>query len=488
MSDSTEDERVEELDTLESIYPELEIDRSKHTKPSARLELQVSPEAPLRAVFDLDRTAHRLSYLPPLLLDIILPELYPVEAPPVISLKSSWIPENILKQLQNHATVLWEEYGGMSMLFAYVSYLQESAETSFNITDITFPGSLKNELLGFNDTKKLEIFDRGTFDCGVCLEPKKGHACHQMYRCGHVFCKECLQDFYGNCINEGDINSVKCMAPDCGKTANAKVKKSRRISPKELLKIPLPYDQVARYAKIKRKKRIEADPSIIYCPRDWCQGAMRTTKYPKIIDLSQMDESDSEEEDKDPGRGNPNTAKDADSTSPKAVPDVPVESTRLVICEDCTFAFCKQCLASWHGDFYRCYSRKKEDLSEEDRASMNFIFNNTTPCPTCNVNCQKSYGCNHMTCAHCIPATHFCYLCSAWLDPGDVYKHFNNPANKTCYQKLMDNLAGADNNEAFRGRDAEEEARFWDAEAIREAQRIQEQEDADAAAELAARR
>ncbi|KAI6083405.1 hypothetical protein F4821DRAFT_194125 [Hypoxylon rubiginosum] len=41
-----------------------------------------------------------------------------------------------------------------------------------------------------------------TFDCGICLDPKKGAACHQMLDCNHVFCVQCLQDFYNNAITK----------------------------------------------------------------------------------------------------------------------------------------------------------------------------------------------------------------------------------------------------------------------------------------------
>ena len=89
------------------------------------------------------------------------------------------------------------------------------------------------------------------------------------------------------------------MSTECGSSGK---KKDRLLSPKELLQIPIARDQVERYAKIKRKKKIESDPSIVFCPRTWCQGAMRTTKYPKITDVTQMDDSDSEADDESPAQ------------------------------------------------------------------------------------------------------------------------------------------------------------------------------------------
>jgi E3 ubiquitin-protein ligase RNF14 len=208
-----------------------------------------------------------------------------------------------------------------------------------------------------------------------------------MARCSHVFCINCLQDYYNNCIKEGDVNNVKCMSTECGGSGK---KKDRLLSPKELLSIPIARDQVERYAKIKRKKKIESDPNIVFCPRTWCQGAMRTDKYPKITDVTQMDDSDSEADDEAPTQ-----QRDTDVETGPEKRGIGVRGMdRLQVCEDCTLAFCVVCLASWHGDFVRCEPRDATQLTEEDQASLNFISKNTTPCPYCSVPCQKSMGCN----------------------------------------------------------------------------------------------
>ena len=475
---ATVDERIEELETLQSIYPELVYDPT--TSPfTAHLELLVAPTKPLPVIFEnlengsvppkatqAEKDVHRLAYLPPLRVHVELPAQYPAETPPKVELSTSplWLPIDAIARLQKEAHSLWEEYSGGQMLFAYVSYLQEAAESTFDLAEIALPNSLKDELLQYSQRMKKELFDKETFECDVCLNPKKGSLCYRMERCNHVFCVNCLQEYYNNCIKEGDVNNVKCMSTDCGTLENGK-KKERLLSPKELLKIPLSLDTVDRYAKIKRKKKIEADPDIIYCPRSWCQGAMRTDKYPKIKDVREMDDSDSEAD--EPVKP---TSQEVEPT--QSGPEKRRVGTsgmdRLAVCEDCTLAFCKVCLASWHGDFVRCEPRDSTQLTEEDQASLNFIMKNTSPCPTCAVPCQKSFGCNHMTCFQC--KSHFCYLCGAWLAPENPYAHFNNPKNKGCYNKLMEMAEGdmANDGVQFGGaRGAEQVADFWEQEAMR---------------------
>jgi E3 ubiquitin-protein ligase RNF14 len=381
-----DDERAEELTTLESIYPELV--RHVDNPYAATLEILVAPSIPLPITFEPGQDVERLAYLPPLRLEIELPAAYPAEAPPKLRLSASWLPKSIQATLTGEARSLWEEYDGMPILFTYVSSIQEKTEAAFGLEELTLPACMRKELVNYSRRMKKELFDKETFDCGVCLEPKKGSACYRMARCSHVFCVSCLQDYYNSCITEGEVNNIKCMSTDCGKLAGRKSKKKERLlSPKELLQIPIARDQVERYAKIKRKKKIESDPSIVFCPRTWCQGAMRTDKYPKITDVGQMDDSDSETEEE--GKAQQDGTTNTDSGPQKrGIGTRGME--RLQVCEDCNLAFCVVCLASWHGDFVRCEPRDATQLTEDDQASLNFIMKNTSPCPYCSVPCQKS--------------------------------------------------------------------------------------------------
>jgi E3 ubiquitin-protein ligase RNF14 len=487
----TEDERVDELTTLQSIYPELAVDLSNPAAPTALIELAVAPIDPLPIVFQPESPIHRLSHLPPLLLEIILHEGYPAERAPTFHLATSpqWLPNAVLEQLEHAGRTLWEEYGGMPMLFAYISYLQERAETAFQDTDSLPDGvlklseTIKDAMLELNEQREKEVFQKQTFDCGVCLDPKSGSVCYRIRHCGHVFCIDCLQDYYNNCIQEGDVNHVTCLDPGCGKTGNVQLdrkKKPRLLTPVELLRIPLSLDTVTRYVHIKRKKILESDPEIAFCPRQWCQGAMRTEKYPKPGDISQMDDED--EEDGEGDEPAPPPARIEEETREEMYQRGSPRSDRLVVCEDCNLAFCRVCLRSWHGDLVRCITRNKDEISQEDQASLDYILQNCSPCPTCSAPTQKMHGCNHMTCFQC--KNHFCYICGAWLPPDSPYRHFNDPKIKSCFQKLFDGALPdgdhADGQIRFAGRrGAEQQAAFWEQEALRiqmevnEAERVQ---------------
>lgn len=222
------------------------------------------------------------------------------------------------------------------------------------------------------------------------------------------------------------------MAPKCGQNdaGSAPLKSRRRrdrtLGPSELLQIPLAQDIVQRYVMLKRKKTLESDRTTVYCPRQWCQGPARSKKTEALdrdLDIDTDDEAHAE-----------NTGKPHDAP-PAPIP--PAE--RLAICTDCTFAFCKVCKASWHGEFLVCDPQRKAKLTAEEQASEEYLRLHTSPCPTCDARCQKTHGCNHMICFKC--NTHFCYLCSSWLDNSNPYEHFNNP-KKSCYMRLWELEAG----------------------------------------------
>lgn len=114
-----------------------------------------------------------------------------------------------------------------------------------------------------------------------------------MLDCGHVFCKECLQDFYSSAITEGELASVRCLEPGCAKereTAQAAGTQKRKeqkthLSPSELLQIGLDSEMVKRYVSLKYKNWLDSDKNIVYCPRETCQGPARTKKHKKPKDF-----------------------------------------------------------------------------------------------------------------------------------------------------------------------------------------------------------
>ncbi|UNI19019.1 RBR-type E3 ubiquitin transferase [Purpureocillium takamizusanense] len=496
-SSDDDDARVTELETLEAIFPEI---RRPLDAPGFvfELELPVRPAEPVTVLFpapDGSQPATAaaasstalpssstssgppapaaepvdsllISHLPPVSLRIVLPDGYPADKPPQVSISTApqWLSRETLADLESDGPRLWEEAGRDLVAYSYIDHVHRAAEDVFGA--ITAEGTLavppehKLAVLDYDIKAKRAAFEQGTFDCGICLDPKKGSKCHKMLECGHIFCLQCLQDFYNGTITEGNVSAVRCLTPNCAKqrTAAGPSAASRRktfISPSELLQIGLTEEAVKRYVTLKYKTELESDKDTIYCPRQWCNGAARSKKHKKPEGLQFSDTADSD------GDGTDGDD-DQDATDEKAVEE---ERDRerdrkkaaaakfsaadlLSVCEDCGFAFCSRCLQTWHGEFVYCVPKRNTDeLTEEEKASLEYLQLHTSPCPTCAAPAQKTHGCNHMICSRC--DTHFCYLCSSWLDPGNPYKHYNQQGDgkvTSCYMRLWE-LEGGDGND-----------------------------------------
>lgn len=203
-----DDERREELETLAAIYPELLIDASDAF--SATLELPVSPASPLLVRFapadcaedndaaaDTSQVVHelRLSHLPPFTLRITLPPDYPEDSPPVVNLSTqlSWLPDGKLRELEQDVAGLWEECGRCQILFGYVDHLQQAAERGFDLEGrLTLSTTQQPDLLAFDTKTVQDLFNAETYDCGICLDPKKGvnctYGCRSSYYVVEDFC------------------------------------------------------------------------------------------------------------------------------------------------------------------------------------------------------------------------------------------------------------------------------------------------------------
>ncbi|EGU72099.1 hypothetical protein FOPG_06295 [Fusarium oxysporum f. sp. conglutinans race 2 54008] len=480
--DYSDDPRLIELGSIEAIYPEIRRPDAKDPF-TFEIDLPVEPAAPVTVTFPAaSAPAHpglttlgqatenaqpevdslEVSYLPPLRLRVRLPEGYPADAPPdiVVSTIPQWLSRETIKRLEDDGQRLWDEIGRDMVAFTYIDHIQRAAEDVFGT--ISPGGTLqvdpehKLAVLDHDIKAKKAAFEKETFDCGVCLDPKKGSKCHRMLDCRHIFCIQCLQDFYNDAINEGNLSTVRCLSPNCAKkrAASKDTKKHKvAISPSELLQIGLSEEMVKRYVTLKYKTELESDKNTIYCPRQWCNGAARSKRHkkPEGLEFAETSDAESGKEEEEKEKEQEQGGVSAKSGKRKNK-ETFSKADLLSICEDCGFAFCGQCYQSWHGEFVRCAPRRdKGELSEEEKASLEYLQLHTSPCPTCNAPAQKTHGCNHMICSRC--DTHFCYLCSSWLDPVNPYQHYNQLAGgkvTSCYMRLWE-LEGGDGDDVGLG-------------------------------------
>ncbi|TFK41398.1 hypothetical protein BDQ12DRAFT_647377 [Crucibulum laeve] len=424
----------EEYEVLESIYPECV--SSQIIDGSLKLEIPIEfgeprvvkilqDNAVASSSADTKPETISLSTLPPLLLQLILPPTYPLQSPPqILSIRAThmWLPKIAMVQ-----SALLDQWQGEGVLYNWVEYIRtgEFLEPLSFIADgdtiqipHTAPQLLVPLLTKYEESSKSTQFAQNSYLCSVCLTSLKGSKCLKL-SCTHIFCRSCLEDFWGMCLEEGDVGRVGCPDPQC-------VKEGREANEEEVARV-VSEAEVKRWRWLREKRSLEKDPTIIHCPMSFCQ-----TPVHKPADC-----------DDDSGWG------------------------RLRQCSACAFSFCAFCRRTWHGPITACpiaYSEKLvleylaadegsfEQIAlerrfgrtniqtlvtkyQEEIANKEWLESSTMACPGCECHVEKNLGCNHMICWKC--RQHFCYRCGGKLVAANPYIHFSTPG-QPCYYKLFD--------------------------------------------------
>jgi E3 ubiquitin-protein ligase RNF14 len=103
-------------------------------------------------------------------------------------------------------------------------------------------------LKNYDLTSKVTIFNQTSYACSVCLTSVKGAKCI-LLSCQHVFCRDCLEDFWKLCIAEGGVGRVGCPDPECVKDGREAVEEEvRRVVTEE---------ELTRWKWLREKRMLE---------------------------------------------------------------------------------------------------------------------------------------------------------------------------------------------------------------------------------------
>ncbi|XP_062513556.1 E3 ubiquitin-protein ligase RNF14-like [Corticium candelabrum] len=425
----------DELKALASIYDECTFSGGEGDA-GGRLSISLSIESPLQveAAADLLMKKDNLStftsrmfyHLPPLMLHFHLPDKYPSLQPPQYSLSCKWLSKRQLSVLCNILDTMYQP--GEVVIFDWMQFLTNEAAEVLDIRspfqlgavdmsndesshpsavqDVASSSHLWPLLIEFDVSERKRVFDSSQQMCQVCLESKPGSNCVRLSPCDHVFCRQCMKEYFEIQISDGSVSSLRCPDPSCDSHAHPELVR-------ELVKPEL----FVRYDKLLLQRGLEGMEDIVYCPRQVCQCAV---------------------------------LKDND--------------TSMAVCTRCQLAFCVLCKRAWHGvaacefkleelkqlrDEYERGSKAKQAFLEkkygkkaiktavEELGSQEWIEENAKKCPSCRSAIQKIDGCNKMTCNKC--HCYFCWLCMAVLSRNNPYGHFNSPGSK-CYNLLFQGI------------------------------------------------
>ncbi|KAG8836039.1 translation termination inhibitor protein itt1 [Serendipita sp. 399] len=421
--------RLEEWTVLSSVYPEYlsasstvnEQTMSETKSITLRLEVPVELEGQsvevmrgsddrldcLNPTASCSQTESSISLslhrLPPLIFSLLLPPTYPLRATPLLTnihALHGWLSPVELSKMQQCLLQVWEEdsqqqSGTLWRTCEWIrtgSFLRDlglmSPEDKIRLIH-PIPSLLAQRLTENDAIIEMQQFAELKFDCSICFEGVKGSKCVRL-ACEHVFCRSCLTDFWSLHVSEGDVDRVMCAHADC-------VKSKRPITEGEVLRV-LTEKETQRWKAIKRKRALEQDPGLVYCPLAFCQSPCPTP----------LDQRGRRKED------------DLDDAAMRR------NHISLRSCDECGYSFCIFCKRSWHGlapcssditakfvDEYMALEEGspeklalerrfgKAQLSrlvsklQEDVENERWLKSSTTGCPNCATSVEKSVGCNH---------------------------------------------------------------------------------------------
>mmetsp|Transcript_12344 Transcript_12344/g.13658 ORF Transcript_12344/g.13658 Transcript_12344/m.13658 type:complete len:491 (+) Transcript_12344:30-1502(+) len=187
-----------------------------------------------------------------------------------------------------------------------------------------------------------------TIECPICIDDVKMEDAY-MFDCGHSYCRECLDMYVKEKINQNDVLDLCCPHPECDSEI-----------PHNHLKELVDTETFDRYDELALKAALNRDPNCRWCPS--CGDA--------II-------------------GDP--------------------QYRRLRCYSCSHEFCFECNEDFHVGTCEDFQKWKVENGLVDEKYVEWADENTRKCPKCKSRIQKNSGCNHMTCGNC--NYQFCWLC-----------------------------------------------------------------------------
>ncbi|KAL4230632.1 E3 ubiquitin-protein ligase rnf14 [Mactra antiquata] len=435
------EEQEDELLALSSIYDNiLKVTKEGHLNGGELLASPVLPDDFKLKILKpkkesncetLDTELHSIRYLPPVLMNFILPSEYPSLKPPEFTLSSKWLNRVQLTKLCRKLDSLWEENSGSVILFVWNTFLQdelfdflelsnplELAEiiTGTNKTDLDLDVrgiqeiSSQNELLpvilDYNKQEKMNQFERSSYACKVCFSEKAGTYCTVFYDCNHVYCNDCMSDYFTIQIKDGNVRGLECPDDKCESQAH----------PSQVKKL-VSSDLFSKYDQLLFQTSLDTMSDVTFCPRPNCQS-------PVLME----------------------------------------REANLATCCVCNFPFCTLCRLVYHGlspcrlkadglvklreEYLNADPRTKLLLEKrygkvtiqqalEESFTNEWLKQHSKQCPSCGAHIQKIDGCNKMTCMKC--RCYFCWICNSSLSRGNPYMHYNT-SGSPCFNKLFEGV------------------------------------------------
>ncbi|HRN78528.1 MAG TPA: IBR domain-containing protein [Candidatus Dependentiae bacterium] len=229
-------------------------------------------------------------------------------------------------------------------------------------------------------------------ECSVCMEDTEP-ADQIRLNCGHTYCIGCLTKGMDLGLKEQNTTYIQCPDPACNKR-KLEIDEIRNILRNDT-------EKMDKYYSITLKEILDQDPNVKQCPTADCSN-----RY-----------------------------------------DISGQQPHAYTCPACKEKYCSHCLYN-HSQNTTCEQAAElrsntEDSAKTEKASADWIKQNTKPCPNCSKAIEKNDGCQHMTCRRDFGGCghHFCWECLLdWDRAGHSF--YNCPVARINQMIQSNNRAG----------------------------------------------
>lgn len=231
-----------------------------------------------------------LQHLPSIRFYLKFPTTYPVEKPPEFTLDIFWLTPWEISRICGKLDELWIENKGTEILFIWIDFLKSNLFNFLEIhdkIDISFQFGFNKDkednfykeiinlrdarvskaicrcpvdfLVNYNKSKESQRFKRNVHFCEICIEQNTGDQCIMVKKCQHIFCKNCLEQYFNLRIKDGNVMNILCPKIDC--TMEFEYDEIKKLCKKEIF---------LKFEELLLKKTINMMKDTVPCARKYC--------------------------------------------------------------------------------------------------------------------------------------------------------------------------------------------------------------------------
>src|SRR5207249_2777197 len=135
---------------------------------------------------------------------------------------------------------------------------QKNDPRALNGYTIENAGKIFQYLINYNYEYKEKLFQNQLQICLICADTIPGIECIHLYRCGHFYCRSCLNNYVTMTLENGQFGEkLHCPQTEC----------KQSLLPTEIKQILQNDDLYERYERLTLQHGLELMNDITWCPR-----------------------------------------------------------------------------------------------------------------------------------------------------------------------------------------------------------------------------